>query len=122
MPLTPEHRAKLSAARMGHSVSEETRAKIAAKLTGRKNGPHSEEWNAKIRDAQKGIPRGPLTEEHRAKLSEVRKGRKRAPFSQEWRDRIGEASRGRKSPAGGATSPRDHAHRKNGGYPSPSSR
>lgn len=36
---SPEHFARISAAKMGHTVSEETRAKIRASLTGKKRTP-----------------------------------------------------------------------------------
>ena len=38
----------ISAAKMGHTVSVETRLKISAKLMGRKNGPRTKEMSAKI--------------------------------------------------------------------------
>ena len=48
---TPEHRAKISATKMGVPRSQETKDKIAAAHKGRKRPPFSEEWKANMRAA-----------------------------------------------------------------------
>ena len=65
-PHSPEWRAKLSAANMGHEVSAETRAKISAGNKGRTFPPCSPERKAKISMALKGRE---LSSEHKANLS-----------------------------------------------------
>ena len=83
---SPEWRAKVSQAKMGHFVSEESRrrmsegqkramtparlAKMSSDRMGVKRGPMSEEQKKKIGKANKGRRFGPLSEEHRAKVSE----------------------------------------------------
>jgi hypothetical protein len=59
VPKTPEHRAAIAAAMRGHKVSEETRAKISAKVSASLQGnqrrlgiPHTEETKARMRAAQ----------------------------------------------------------------------
>lgn len=102
-----EHKAKISAALMGHPMSDENkralreananrvqgtdeRERRAAAQRGRK---HTEETKAKIRaNGNLGRKFGPLTEEHRAKLSAVRKGRKHTP---EAKAKMSAALRGR---------------------------
>ena len=54
-PLSPEHRAKLAAAKKGHEVSAETRAKLSAVGKGRIPSP---ETRARIAAALKGRRRG----------------------------------------------------------------
>jgi hypothetical protein len=51
--LSPEHRAKLSAAKKGKVHSPETRAKIGAARKGKPMGPQSPEHRAKIKAAAK---------------------------------------------------------------------
>ena len=60
-PVTPEHRAKISAARKGHSVSEETRAKLSKAQKG--VARHSEETKQKIGAASRGRKKSPETVE-----------------------------------------------------------
>lgn len=70
VPLSEEHRRKISEARRGIiTYSDETRAKIAARLTGRKIPP---EVIAK-RSATKAERRVPVSAETRQKLSAARK-------------------------------------------------
>jgi len=58
---------KAQEARRGTSVSEETKKKISAKLTGRKL---SKATCAKISKSHKGLLKGiPLTESHKQKIS-----------------------------------------------------
>lgn len=64
---------KMIAAKMGHKVSEKTRAKMRAALKGRKRPTMSEEWKAKLSAANKGRI---LTEEWKAKIGAASKGRK----------------------------------------------
>jgi group I intron endonuclease len=71
---TPETAAKISAARMGHEVSEATRAKISASNKGRKL---SEETRARQSAGQTGRKHAPRSPEHRAKQAEA--GRNRSP-------------------------------------------
>lgn len=59
---SPEARAKISAAKMGHAVSEETRQLWSTQRKGRTA------WN-------KGLETGPLDEEHRKAISEGNKGK-----------------------------------------------
>ena len=66
-----EARAKISAAGMGRSPSEETRAKL--------------------REAKKGKKRGPLSDAHRSKLSLIRRGR---IVSEETRAKISASKKG----------------------------
>jgi hypothetical protein len=70
--LSPEHRAKLSAAKKGRPLSPEHRAKLSAARKGRKFGPHSAERRANIAAALS-------RPEVRAKLSAAHKGKKRGP-------------------------------------------
>lgn len=83
---TPEHRAKISAARLGRRVSDETRAKMSASHKGK---TVSVETRAKIRDAQRAAYG---SDEHRAKMSAARKGR---IISDETRARQSAAMKGR---------------------------
>ncbi len=69
VPLTEEHRQKISAAKLGHVVSEETRQKLRAVNLGR---THSEDTKQKHRDAMQGFKH---TAEARAKISATRKER-----------------------------------------------
>jgi hypothetical protein len=75
-PLSPEHRANISAALKGKTLSAETRAKMSAARKGR-----------------------PLTAEHRAKLSAARKGK---TLSAETRAKMSAALKGRTPPADSA--------------------
>ena len=54
----PDVKARMSAARKGHEVSPEARARIAAALKGRPGRPLSPEHRAKIATARKGRRRG----------------------------------------------------------------
>jgi len=89
-----EHKAKISAALMGHSVSEENRRAMSEALRGRPQGTEERERRAEAQRGQKhteatkdkirtngnlGRKFGPLSPEHRQKLSEARKGKKRDP-------------------------------------------
>ncbi len=93
-----EHRARISAALLGHPVSEENKRAMSAALTGRPQTPeererrsqaqkgrkHSDETKAKIKaNGNLGRKFGPLSEEHRAKLSDSRKGRRHTPEAKE---------------------------------------
>jgi hypothetical protein len=74
--MSPETKAKISAANKGHEVSPETRAKISAANKGRPHPPVSAETRAKISAANKGRPLNP---EQRAKLSAALKDRRSVP-------------------------------------------
>ena len=63
---TPEALSKISSSRSGIPVSPEHRAKISAAHTGKKRGPYSPEHRAKISAAHVGKTISP---EHRAKIS-----------------------------------------------------
>lgn len=70
----PDIRKKISMAKMGHLVSEETKAKISKKNAGKV-----------------------LTEEHKAKMSKALRGRKKPPRTQEHKMKLGEARKGKPS-------------------------
>jgi hypothetical protein len=95
--------------------TEEYRANLRQKMTGRKRGPFSEEHRARMSAASKGKSKGPMKEEtrrkiaeslkgrvfspeHAAKLQAAKIGRTRAPFSEEWKYNLGNAQRGRSRP------------------------
>lgn len=76
---TAEARAKTSAALMRHVVSPETRAKMSAARMGNQNAlgyKHSPEARAKNSAANRGRKKSP---EHRAKMSAAHMGRKKSP-------------------------------------------
>lgn len=81
---------KLSQTNMGHPVTSETRAKIAATLKGRKHEPERVE---KMRQALIGRSIPP---EQAARISKTLKGR---TLSEEHKRKIGEANRGKKRTA-----------------------
>lgn len=85
-PRTPETLAKLSAAGKGRKLSDEQRAKISARNTGRKLTP---EWRAKLSAAGKGRS---ASDETRSKLRVAMTGRYIGP---EWRAKISQAARRR---------------------------
>lgn len=78
-PKTPEHRAKLRAARTGTKQSPETSAKKSVMLKGKNTGPQSLEHRANIGEAKKGTKYGPQTPEHSVKISVTKKGVKQSP-------------------------------------------
>jgi hypothetical protein len=82
---------------IGHSVSEETRAKISYHSRNR-----SEETLQKIGEARKGQKH---TEEYKKYMSEKLKGRKR---SEETKRRMSEYWKGRPSPLRGRVMPEEH--------------
>jgi hypothetical protein len=67
-PLTEEHRRKISLGNMGKPSpkSPEQREKIRQSLLGRKNQPHSAETKEKIAAAHRGKPQKPMTPEQKA--------------------------------------------------------
>ena len=69
---SPETCAKISQAKMGHSVSEETRKKMSKERKGKPGHPSSPETNLKISQANKGHK---FTDETKAIMSKNRKGR-----------------------------------------------
>lgn len=69
--LSDETRAKMSASQKGKVITEETRRKISATLTGRKLGPRSAETKRKIREAHIGRV---FSEEARARMSAAHRG------------------------------------------------
>ena len=74
-----------------HTMSEESRVKIAAAVRGRKRPPMTLEQRKKISVAHIGKKMPPKSEETRRKLSEANKGKK---FSEEHRRHISEAKTG----------------------------
>jgi len=71
--LTPEHKAKLSKAKIGRKVSEETRQKMSLAFKGKpRDWRPSEEIRKKMSEARKGIK---LSLETRMKIGEAGKGR-----------------------------------------------
>lgn len=108
--LTPEHRAKISVALLGHKISPETKAKISTALKGYPypGHPRNPETRAKISAALRGRKLSPehrakmrgrkLSPEHCAKMSAAMMGNKRGldyRRSPEGRAKIGAASRDR---------------------------
>lgn len=88
---TDETRAKLAAAKLGKKrgpMSEETRAKIAAKAKERYLSP---EFREKSASSMRGIPK---SSEHRAKLSAFNTGKELSP---EHRAKIGASNRAARS-------------------------
>jgi hypothetical protein len=71
----PEYRKKMCDMRKGHSVSEETKAKIRQGNLGKKRGPMSEEEKKKRSISQKGKPKKPRTKEHQEKINEALRNR-----------------------------------------------
>lgn len=65
---TPEQRAATSRAASKRVLSEETRKKIAASMTGKKFGPISEEKRRRLALAAKARKRGPPSAETRARI------------------------------------------------------
>lgn len=85
---SPEHCKNISAAKMGHAVSTETRAKISAAVMGKNKGKAiSEEQKRLISLANKGRKRTP---EQRARISAATK----AAVTPEYRARISKAKTG----------------------------
>lgn len=102
--LSPEARAKISAALMGHKVSDETRARMSAAQMGNKKAlgyRHSEETRARLSELKRGNTNmlgRHLTPEWRAKLSQAMQGKQNAKGhirSAEHRARLAEAMRGK---------------------------
>lgn len=91
---TPEERAKLSAARMGHPVSEETRRKISAAHRGRVMSP---EWITKMAASLRGKKHSAETI---AKRVESRKHVRNPPESYV---KLWETRRAKYGPSGGST-------------------
>lgn len=77
-------------------LSAESRAKIAASLTGRSNGPHSAEARAKMSAALSGNARGPHAAEHKDAI--------RAAMKAQWADPVIRSRR-----AGGGMKGRKHS-------------
>jgi len=96
-PLTAEHKAKISAARMGHKTSAETRAKIGAAGIGRP-GPRkgvqlSAETKARISASKRAA--AAKKREHAMRISLALVGRTLTP---EHRAKIGATQRGKPKP------------------------
>jgi hypothetical protein len=90
LPHTAEARAKMSAAKIGHTVSVETRAKISAALLGNKM---SAETKAKMSVISKNRI---ITPETRRKMVTTRRANGRHTHTFETRLKIGAAGKGRK--------------------------
>lgn len=83
--LSPEQKAKLSAAKAGKPgppQSPESRAKVSASKVGKKREPFSEEWRRKLGDVTRGKKQSP---EHIAKRAVARRGK---PLSAEQRANV----------------------------------
>jgi hypothetical protein len=91
---TPEHRAKLSAAHKGKTLSPEHKAKISA---GKKGIHRSPETKEKISAAQKGKTLSPETKE---KISAAMKGK---TCSTETKEKMSAANKGENNPNYGKT-------------------
>jgi very-short-patch-repair endonuclease len=74
---TPEAKAKISASKMGHAVSAETRAKISAAHKGRPGHKHTADAKAKISAAKIGHS---VSQETREKISRSLTGTTHAPL------------------------------------------
>ena len=86
---TPEHRAKISAARKGKTLSPETKEKMSA---AKKGIPRSPETKEKMSAANKGKTLSPET---RAKLSAANKGK---TLSLETKEKMSAANKGENNP------------------------
>lgn len=89
VPKTPEHVAKVRAALLGRTMTEDQRQKMRDAKLGSKRGPHSDEHRAKIAAAHRGRTFSP---EHRAKLAVAKQGR---TLSAETRARMSAAQKAR---------------------------
>lgn len=78
---SPEWRERISQSKMGHVVSDESRAKLSAshtgrkmpedqrmRMIGRKGHQHTDETKARMSEAQRKVKHGPLTQEHKDKI------------------------------------------------------
>jgi len=72
-PRSPAHCANISAAKMGHAVSQKTRDKISATKTGVPCGPCTESRRKAISAAKRGVP---LSATHREALSVAQTARR----------------------------------------------
>jgi hypothetical protein len=90
--VTPEARAKISAALTGRAKSLEERARLSAAAKAQPRPPCSPETRAKIGAANKARLRPPLSIEHRANLSAAGTGK---PCSTETRAKLSAAAKGR---------------------------
>lgn len=91
--LSEGHCAKLSAAHMGHTRSEQSRVKQSASMMGAKR-PKTKEHIAKIAAANRGQKRGPMSEERKAKIGAANLGKVHGPLSAVHREKIAAAQRG----------------------------
>lgn len=100
-----ESRQKMSDAKKGHKVSEETKKKLSESLKGKPH-PHkgvscSEETKQKISESNKGKEgywKGKaLSEEHKRKLSDTNKGKKPYNMTDETRRKMAESKKGKPS-------------------------
>jgi hypothetical protein len=82
--------AMLSKMMTGRTMSPESRAKMSAAKLGKKRAPHSPETKAKMSAASKGKPKSP---EHIAALSLARTGKKLGPHSEETKRKISESNK-----------------------------
>lgn len=97
--LAQESRDRISASKRGIPRSQETRAKLAAALLGKKRGPHSESHKAAIAAANTGFRHSPET---RAKMSIERATRRypnRPPPSDQTIAKISASLTGKKASA-----------------------
>lgn len=93
LPRTKEHGENISKAKMGHTVSEETKEKLRISRALQVNSPeNSQDIRDKIGAASKGRV---CSEETRKKLSSINMGKK---FSEETRKKISISKRGKKLP------------------------
>ena len=76
-PFTDEHKAKLSAAKLGKTHTAEAKANISAAQLGK---PLSAEHKAKISAGKLGKPGKPHTDKVKAKMSAARLGKTRGPY------------------------------------------
>lgn len=91
IPLSPDHRARISIGQLGRVPSEETKRKISEAKRG-KTHAHTPETREKISIARRGVPsphpRRAQTPETRLKISIAKKGIKLGPFSKEHRAKL----------------------------------
>ena len=94
LPRTAEHKAAISAANTGRKRSPETRQKMSAQRRGRKMPPRTDEHRAAISAANIGRPKH--SPEARLKMSASRKGKKMPPRTDKHRAAISAANMGRR--------------------------
>jgi hypothetical protein len=94
--LSSEHKAAISKAHLGKTLSEETRRKISAVQIGKKRAPFSQSHLEKMSIARRGKKKRPLTDEEKMVLSQKLKGKKKKPLTVEQKEKLRLANIGKK--------------------------